>query len=70
MNLPTKVKYTEPPTRPLTEVEILRARIKQLEAQLAEAEETQKRILGVLYGNNAGMVLEFIQKKRRPHVDP
>ena len=70
MNLPTKVKYTEPPTRPLTEVEILRARVKQLETQLAEAEEMQKRILGVLYGNNAGLVLEFIKKKRRPHVDP
>ncbi len=62
--------YTDPKTRPLTEVEILRAQILRLEKELKEKDEMIKRIIGILYGDNPGLVVEFVQKKRRPHVDP
>ena len=34
MNLPTKVNYTDPPTRPLSDLEIARAEIVRLRAEV------------------------------------
>ena len=39
MNLPTGVKYTEPPTRPLSDLEIAQAEIVRLRARVKELEQ-------------------------------
>ena len=46
MNLPTKVNYTEPPTRPLSDLEIAQAEIVRLRA---EVEMLWAELLNVQY---------------------
>ena len=72
MSLPITVRKTidEPPTRPLTplekaeaEIVVLRARVKELETLLAEAEESKRGVLGILHGGNAGHGTKIVEKK-------
>ena len=69
MNLPTKVNYTEPPTRPLSDLEIaqeeivrLRAEVEMLWAELLNTQyEAQRRVERV--GAKLGKHTKPVKKK-------